>query len=80
LPLDIVAVNTWCMEAVLAERMQSPQKHPDIFLAGDCAHAFPPSGGFGLNTGIGDAVNLAHKLSRAVKFGESPDMYEEERR
>jgi len=37
--------------------------HPErIFLAGDAAHAFPPSGGFGLNTGIGDAFCLAHKL------------------
>jgi 2-polyprenyl-6-methoxyphenol hydroxylase-like FAD-dependent oxidoreductase len=34
-----------------------------VFLAGDAAHAFPPSGGFGLNTGIGDAFCLAHKLS-----------------
>lgn len=33
-----------------------------VFLAGDAAHAFPPSGGFGLNTGIGDAFCLAHKL------------------
>ena len=33
-----------------------------FFLAGDAAHAFPPSGGFGLNTGIGDAFCLAHKL------------------
>jgi 2-polyprenyl-6-methoxyphenol hydroxylase-like FAD-dependent oxidoreductase len=32
-------------------------------LAGDAAHAFPPSGGFGMNTGIGDAFNLAHKLA-----------------
>jgi 2-polyprenyl-6-methoxyphenol hydroxylase-like FAD-dependent oxidoreductase len=30
---------------------------------GDAAHAFPPSGGFGMNTGIGDAFNLAHKLA-----------------
>ena len=33
-----------------------------VFLTGDAAHAFPPSGGFGLNTGIGDAFCLAHKL------------------
>lgn len=36
---------------------------PCIFLAGDSAHAFPPSGGFGMNTGIGDSVNLAHKFA-----------------
>lgn len=49
-------------------------------MAGDSAHAFPPSGGFGLNTGIGDAVNLAHKLSRVANFGESPQLYDQERR
>ncbi len=36
---------------------------PRIYLAGDSAHAFPPSGGFGMNTGIGDSVNLAHKFA-----------------
>lgn len=34
-----------------------------IFLAGDAAHAFPPQGGLGINTGIGDVHNLAWKLS-----------------
>lgn len=38
-----------------------------VFLAGDSAHAFPPSGGFGLNTGIGDAFNLAHKLASPLQ-------------
>ena len=37
-------------------------KENNVFLAGDAAHAFPPSGGFGMNAGIGDAVNLSHKL------------------
>ena len=40
---------------------------PRIFLAGDSAHAFPPSGGFGLNTGIGDSNNLSHKLAFALQ-------------
>ena len=34
-----------------------------IFLAGDAAHQFPPAGGFGMNTGIQDAHNLAWKLA-----------------
>lgn len=34
-----------------------------MFLAGDAAHAFPPSGGFGLNTGVADAFNLAHMMA-----------------
>ena len=50
-----------------------------VFLAGDSAHAFPPSGGFGLNTGIGDAYNLAHRLS-AGNGETNGSEYTEERR
>lgn len=39
---------------------------PFALLAGDAAHAFPPSGGFGMNTGVGDAFNLAHKLAYII--------------
>lgn len=48
-------------------------------MAGDAAHAFPPSGGFGLNTGIGDAFNLAHKLSHGYNFVDAED-YDKERK
>ena len=58
--IDIVDVNSWRMESVVADRFHGEN---GVFLAGDSAHAFPPSGGFGLNTGIGDAYNLAHKIS-----------------
>lgn len=56
------------MEALVADRYTSnfwkDQSNPErVFLAGDAAHAYPPSGGFGLNTGIGDAFCLAHKFS-----------------
>ncbi|HEV8022842.1 MAG TPA: FAD-dependent monooxygenase [Candidatus Lustribacter sp.] len=43
------------------------------FLAGDAAHLFTPTGGFGLNTGIEDACNLAWKLA-AVIAGWAPDV------
>lgn len=77
--IDIKAINSWRMEAVLTERMSC--ENGKVFLAGDCAHAFPPSGGFGLNTGIGDALNLAHKLSRACQGQtEALDSYDKERR
>ena len=39
-----------------------------MFLAGDAAHRFPPAGGFGMNTGIQDAHNLAWKLAYALKL------------
>jgi FAD binding domain len=38
----------------------------DVFLAGDAAHRFPPAGGFGMNTGIQDAHNLAWKLAAVL--------------
>lgn len=47
------------MEALVASKYAKGR----VFLAGDAAHAYPPSGGFGLNTGIGDAFCLAHLLS-----------------
>ena len=71
--IEIVDVNSWRMEAIVANKfhggthkLNGVKEASDIsrvFLAGDSAHAFPPSGGFGLNTGIGDAFNLAHKLA-----------------
>ncbi|MGB6769067.1 MAG: FAD-dependent monooxygenase, partial [Methyloceanibacter sp.] len=52
------------------------------FLLGDAAHIHSPAGGQGMNTGIGDAINLAWKLA-AVLAGRAPDKlldsYEAER-
>lgn len=53
-----------------------------IFLAGDAAHVVPPTGGFGGNTGVQDAANLAWKLAMVLKgeAGEALlDSYEAER-
>ena len=38
-----------------------------MFLAGDAAHVHSPLGGQGMNTGIGDAMNLGWKLAAAVR-------------
>ena len=54
-----------------------------VFLAGDAAHVMPPYGGFGGNTGIHDAHNLAWKLALVLKGIAGPDLlstYEPERR
>ncbi|CAM9098191.1 unnamed protein product [Laminaria digitata] len=54
-----------------------------VFLVGDAAHQFPPAGGFGLNTGVQDAHNLAWKLAAVHHGFASPDLllsYERERR
>ena len=44
------------------------------FLVGDSAHQFPPAGGFGLNTGLQDAHNLAWKLALVVSGHAHPDL------
>ncbi|MDL5156172.1 FAD-dependent monooxygenase [Actinomycetospora termitidis] len=54
-----------------------------VFLAGDAAHLNPPFGGHGLNTGIGDAVDLGWKLAAVLQGWGGPallDSYEAERR
>src|SRR5262249_23603841 len=53
-----------------------------VFLAGDAAHIHSPAGGQGMNTGIGDAINLAWKLAAALNGRASDallDSYEAER-
>jgi 2-polyprenyl-6-methoxyphenol hydroxylase-like FAD-dependent oxidoreductase len=54
-----------------------------VLLAGDAAHLFTPTGGFGVNTGIDDATNLAWKLAATVQGWGGPKLletYELERR
>ena len=53
-----------------------------VFLLGDAGHIHSPAGGQGMNTGIGDAINLGWKLAEVVKGQASPvllDSYEDER-
>jgi hypothetical protein len=49
----------WDMRVAVAEKYQVGR----VFIAGDAAHSHPPYGGFGLNNGLEDAVNLGWKLS-----------------
>jgi 2-polyprenyl-6-methoxyphenol hydroxylase-like FAD-dependent oxidoreductase len=75
----VTSVGNWNMSAQLAGRYRDGR----VFLAGDAAHRFPPSGGFGMNTGIQDAHNLAWKLAAVIggNAGEALlDTYETERR
>ncbi len=79
LPITIENVQQWSASAGWAEHYRNGR----VFLAGDAAHVMPPTGGFGGNTGIVDAHNLAWKLSAVLhgKAGESLlDSYESERR
>jgi 3-(3-hydroxy-phenyl)propionate hydroxylase len=65
------------------QRVASEWRHGRVLLAGDAAHLNNPLGGFGLNSGIHDAVNLAGKLARVWRGEESEallDLYVHQRR
>ncbi len=78
-PIAVQNVMPWKAEADVAERFHDGR----IFLAGDAAHVMPPNGGFGGNTGVQDAHNLAWKLAMVLQgtAGETLlSTYEPERR
>ena len=60
---EIRAVNPWVRRAVVAERLGKGR----CFLVGDAAHQLSPTGGFGMNTGMGDAVDLGWKLDAVLR-------------
>lgn len=64
----VLNVSPWVMTCQIAERYREGR----IFLVGDAAHRFPPTGGLGLNTGVQEAHNLAWKLA-AVLGDRAPD-------
>src|SRR5581483_7980633 len=62
LPVAIENVQRWSASADYAERLVDGR----ILLAGDAAHVMPPTGGFGGNTGVQDAYDLAWKLAHVL--------------
>ena len=60
---EILSVMRWVRRELVADRYGTAR----VFIAGDAAHLMSPTGGFGMNTGIGDAVDLGWKLEAAVK-------------
>lgn len=63
LPVKVLGVAPWVASAHVAERY----RHGSIFLAGDAAHEMPPTGGFGMNTGVQDVHNLCWKLALVLQ-------------
>ena len=79
IPFDLFAVRPWTGHCVVAERYQKDR----VFLAGDAAHLNWPAGGFGMNTGIGDAVDIGWKLAAMLQGWGGPcllDSYTAERK
>lgn len=76
---DMLYVGEWKQNLLLADRYGAGR----VFLAGDAAHLVIPTGGLGMNTGVGDAIDLSWKLGAVLKGWGGPKMlesYEIERR
>lgn len=76
---EVLSTDPWTARMQIVDRMRDRR----VFLAGDAAHLNPPFGGHGLNTGLGDAVDLGWKLAAVLAGwgGEGLlDSYQVERR
>ena len=77
--ITVLRQSSWTMTSQFADSYRLRR----VLLAGDAAHRFPPSGGMGLNTGVGDIHNLMWKIDR-IEAGLADsvllDSYEKERR
>jgi hypothetical protein len=80
LPIEVkvLSVSPWEASAIVSDRYRVG----NIFLAGDAAHEMPPTGGFGLNTGVQDVHNLAWKIAAVLRGNADAallDSYHDER-
>ncbi len=76
---DILLANAWTAHLLVADKYRDGR----VFLAGDAAHQFVPTGGYGMNTGVGDAVDLGWKLAATIRDNAGSQLlesYEIERR
>ena len=76
---DMLYVGAWNQKLLLADRYQDGR----VFLAGDAVHLVIPTGGLGMNTGVGDAIDLSWKLAATLQGWGGPGLlasYETERR
>jgi putative polyketide hydroxylase len=63
LDVSVLSVSPWEASAIVADRYRVG----NVFLAGDAAHEMPPTGGFGLNTGVQDVHNLTWKIAAVLR-------------
>jgi 2-polyprenyl-6-methoxyphenol hydroxylase-like FAD-dependent oxidoreductase len=73
------SAKPWVRRGVIADSFQDGR----VFVAGDAAHTHLPNGGLGMNTGLGDAINLGWKLAGVIDGWADPeilDSYDTERR
>jgi 2-polyprenyl-6-methoxyphenol hydroxylase-like FAD-dependent oxidoreductase len=60
---DVLSYRPW----ILSRKVAKSYRTRNVFLAGDAAHSFPPTGGLGLNSGLADVHNLAYKIAAVHK-------------
>ncbi len=72
LPFTIEDVSFWVRKMVVADRFMDGR----VFLAGDAAHAHPPNGGLGMNTGMQDAFDLGWKIAATMDGWGGPTLLE----
>jgi 2-polyprenyl-6-methoxyphenol hydroxylase-like FAD-dependent oxidoreductase len=60
--VELISALDWIPRQLVAESYGTRR----VFLAGDACHLFVPTGGFGMNTGVGDAVDLAWKIEATL--------------
>lgn len=78
LPIEILSADSWAANELLADKYADRR----IFLAGDACHLHPPAGGYGMNMGIGDGVDLGWKIAATLSGWGGPkllDSYQCER-
>ena len=59
----VKSVMPWSRRRLMADRYRCGR----VLLAGDAVHQLSPTGGFGMNTGIGDAIDLSWKLAAVIR-------------
>ncbi len=72
IPYELVSILPWTCRSIVADVWHRGK----VFLAGDAIHQHSPSGGFGMNTGLGDAVDLGWKLGATLAGWGGPALLE----
>lgn len=79
LAVEVIGTDGWTAQQLIADRYGTAR----VLLAGDACHLHPPFGGFGMNMGIGDAVDIGWKLAATLQGWGGPGLiasYQQERR
>ena len=73
LPVEVLSLGTWTAgHCLVADAFQQGR----VFIGGDAAHLFTPTGGLGYNTAVDDAVNLGWKLAAVLRHHADPELLE----